>query len=124
MTFFIMGIKWCITMLFMFRKLIFQYNQYNANTRIYLYYIYLTDIILSLGIFITFVWKKTIKQLLLKRFGWKQKCDLLPETRHEADATFSNTCTTISENIVMEKLSPSGKIKSFWRMLMRYIRQN
>jgi len=109
MTFIIMGIKWCITILYKFHKLLFQYNQYNANTRMYLYSIYLMDVLLSLSIFIIFVCKKTIKQLLLKRFGWKQKCDLLPETRHEADATFSKTCTTISENIPMEKLSPSGE---------------
>jgi len=115
MVFIIMGIKWCITVLYNSYKLIVEYRKYNniykyyANSRMYVFFIYLADVLLSLSIFITFVCKKTIKQLLLKRFGWKQKCDLLPETRYEANATFSKTCTTIPENIPMEKLSSSGE---------------
>lgn len=107
MAFIIMGIKWCITILYNFHKLIYQYTQYEVE--IYLYFNYSTDILLNLSIFITFVCKKKIKQLLLKQFGWKQKCNLLPEIRHEANVTFSNTCTTISKSISMEKLSSSGK---------------
>ncbi|CAL1687356.1 unnamed protein product [Lasius platythorax] len=56
------------------------------------------DMIQHFCIFIIFVWKRKIKQLLLKRFGW-QNCSM-----------FSSNCITTSGMISLwERMNPYGK---------------
>ncbi|XP_070163174.1 G-protein coupled receptor Mth2-like [Polyergus mexicanus] len=92
--FIVMGIKWSVTTAsWLYGNIISNYIAYIIN---------LMDIIQNLCTFVIFVWKKKIKQLLLKRFG----CGLFPEDRYARNtiaSTTSTTCIATSEVIPMQE---------------------
>ncbi|CAL1687353.1 unnamed protein product [Lasius platythorax] len=74
------------------------YALYNEGAFSVWYTLVTLDMIQHFCIFIIFVWKRKIKQLLLKRFGW-QNCSM-----------FSNNCITSSGMISLwERMNTYGK---------------
>lgn len=86
--FIVMGISWFMAIV----SWQFPYSSISWNV---LYTIYSLDIMQNFGIFFIFVCKKTIKQLLLKRFGCQNR-NVLPKTRQTVVVTDSSISTITS----------------------------
>ncbi|XP_050452347.1 G-protein coupled receptor Mth2-like [Cataglyphis hispanica] len=91
--FIVMGLKWSIMTTSFLSGNISKYISYAIN---------LVDIVQNLCTFIIFVWKKKIKRMLLKRFGF----GLLPESQCATNTTntlsTTSICITTSEEMPMQ----------------------
>ncbi|XP_029157133.1 G-protein coupled receptor Mth2-like isoform X2 [Nylanderia fulva] len=83
--FIMVGVTWIMAILF------WQFS--GSIKRWHQFLIYSMDMMQSFGIFIIFVCKKSIKQLLLKQFDC-QNCNVFPKTRRLTSITEQNTSTT------------------------------